>query len=327
MSDKSYPFVQKISIDDQPLDMANMVSLTYIENHDLSGPSITLKLRDEQSIIRDTMGLKENSMITIEMGDVTGSGEAHFEETFIVSTCPTSNDIITVEGFQIDCDKLKVPASKPRFFTEMSPKDIIAELLPSLRVNCLISGVGTYHLNQGKSPSRLLRNLARDFGAHCFIARGVVNFIPKKVFSTGTPIIKLGLNSPDCDIAIQRYNKLSEKAIYERTAHRSFSAWTTDKGFISSTTHQDKPSVLLAYPTTIAQLTNQSLFVLPIADVVIMGHSTISPCTTIDLEVIKLSQDAEMDESVDRLVGVHTIAHFAKGSIYTNRIVLGIKNE
>ena len=192
MSEKSYPFVQKINIDDQALDMANMVSLTYIENHDLSGPTITLKLRDEQSIIRDVMRLKEHSMITIEMGDVTGSGDAHFEDTFIVSTCPTSNDIITVEGFQIDCDKLKVPAAKPRFFTEMSPEDIIAELLPSLRVNCLISGKGTYHLNQDKPPSRLLRNMARDFGAHCFIARGTVHFIPKNSFSTGVPIVKLG---------------------------------------------------------------------------------------------------------------------------------------
>lgn len=324
MSDKSYPFLQKISIDGQGIDMNNVRLLAYTEYSDLSGPTIILELRDEQSIIRDVVGLKTNSIITLEMGDVTGVSNEFFEETFTVLTMPIENGMITIEGFQKECHELKQPSGTPRFFTNMEPSQILAELLPTLKVVCNVSGVGTYHLNQGKSPSRLIRNMARDFGATCYIARGSIYLIPLSTFNTGDPVVKMGINSPNADTNIDFFNRLSEEAFLKRLVQKNYASWITTKGYINSNTHEEKESVLLAYPTTTEQLANQTLHIQPKIDVVTIGNTKLMPCSTVDIEIVKLGKNSEIDESIDRLMGIQTITHYAKGSAYNNRIVFGV---
>ncbi|MGF1905281.1 hypothetical protein [Aliivibrio salmonicida] len=331
MSDKSYPFLQRVFIDDTQIDMANIVSLSYIEHADLSGPTIILSIRDEQSIIRDTIGLKKDSMIKLEMGDVSGASNELFEDEFVVLTMPIENDVITVEGFQKDCHALKTPNGKPRFFTNMAPEKILAELLPSLNVVCEVSGAGTYHLNQGKTPSRLIRNMARDFGAACFISRGTVYLIPYSKFNAGEPLLKMGLNSPTSDssinVKIERYTKLTDEAFLERLVQKNFASWITDKGHVNSGNHKEKQTVLLAYPIIPEQLANQTIHVQPRIDIEVVGNAALKPCTTIDIEIIKLGSGGEIDESIDRLMGIQTITHHTKGSMYNNRIVMGVTCE
>lgn len=326
MSEKSYTFIQKLSLGGNEVDIERVVSLSYTEMLDLSGPSIILEIRDEQSFIRDNYGLIAGSEIVMELGDVHGVGDQLFEETFIVSAYPVENDIITIEGFQKDCHNIKTPAGKPIFFVDKPPAVIIKALLPGLVVDSSINVRGTYHLNQGKTPARLLRDLARDNGAACWICRGTVYFKPLASLLTGTALLKMGLNSFDADINIQRYNYINNSALFERALHKSYSAWTTNARHKHSSTHKDKQSVLLGYPVTPQQLNNQSLYVQPLIDVVTLGDSRFTPGVIFDLEIVKLSSDAAIDESVDKQLFINTITHYTKGSKYNNRMVLGASN-
>jgi hypothetical protein len=324
MNKQSYTFVQNLSINGYELDIESIVSLAYTETVDLSGPSIILQLRDAQSIIRDLCGLAGGSTVKLEMGDLYGTGDQHFEERFIVITCPIENDIIKIEGFQRDCHDIKNPAGKPLFFSDKQPRAILAALLPNLVVNCTVSGRGTYHLNQGKSPSRLLRDMARDYGATCWICRGTVYFQKISAIQSSKALLKIGLNSHDADVNIARYNKINTTSLYERVVHKSYSAWLTDSGHKHSLTHKNKPSVLLAYPLTPALLSNQSLYVQPVIDIVVRGDSRFKPSVLFDVEVIKFSADAALDESVESRLFIKAVTHYSESTKYNNRIILGM---
>lgn len=326
MTAKNYTFIQSLSINDNEVGIDRVVSFAYTEPLDLSGPSIILELRDEQSFIRDDYELSAGSEVVIEMGDIFGVGDQLFEETFIVATFPVENNIIKIEGFQQNCAALKVPAGKPLFFVDKPPAAILNTLLPGLTIDCSVSGRGTYHLNQGKTPARLLRDMARDNGAACWICRGTVYFKALVDIAGADPLLKVGLNSLDADTEIARYNKINTKALFERSAHKNYCSWSTTDRIKRSAIHKDKPSVLVAYPLTTRQLANRCLYVQPSLDIVVLGDSRFMPGVNFDIEIIKLSGDAALDESVEANLFVKSITHFTQGRKYNNRMILGAVN-
>lgn len=327
MSDQSYTFLQSLTVNGHSVDMPRVVSLSYIEQLDLSGASFILQLRDEQSYIRDEFGLAKGAEIVMEMGDVYGTGGELFTETFIVYVCPVESDIITVEGFQKECHELKIKAAEPKFFVNKSPRTILSQLVPSLKIDCASLSAGTYHLNQGQPPTRLLRQMARDYGAACWINRGTIYFKTLAEIASGTPLLSIGLNNVNADVEIAKYNVLNEDALYDRALQRCCSAWTTDGGYLSSEGQEGKPALLLSYPAIPAQLDNQALCINPKLDIVVVGDSRYTPAAVLSLEIIKLSHDAAIDESVAASLVVKTVTHYTESSKYNNRMILGALNE
>lgn len=327
MSQSSATFAQSLTINDYDIDVNRIVSLAYTEYLDLSGPVIVLELRDEQSFIVDNYGLVDGTEIVIEMGDVHGVGDGLFKETFITMLYPMANGVIKIEAFQKDCYNIKTPATKALLFNDKSPKDILAALLPGLKIQSTVNGKGIYHLNPGKTPSRLLRDMARDYGAACWICRGTVYFKDLSEITSATPSMILGLNSNNSDVDIQRFNKINNSSLYKRVAHKHFCSWDTALGHQRSNAFKDKQNVIVAYPLTPAQLANQAIYVQPMLDVVVVGDSNFMPGLNLGLDIVKLSYDAEIDESVPAKLFIQSVTHYSQDMKYNNRMVLGAIDE
>lgn len=326
MSNQSAMFAQSLKINGNDIDVNRIVSLAYTEYLDLSGPTIILQVRDEQSFIVDNYGLVAGTEIEIGMGDVHGIGDALFTETFTTMLYPVKNGVITIEAFQKDCYSIKTPASRSQFFTDKSPSEIISALIPGLKIQSNVNGKGVYHLNPGKTPSRLLRDMARDFAAACWICRGTVHFKLLSEIVATPAALTLGLNSKTCDVDIQRFNKINNSALFERVAYKNFSSWDTELGHQRSGVCQDKPLVVVAYPLTPVKLANQCVYIQPMLDVVVVGDTNFMPGINAGLDVIKLSHDAEIDESVPATLFIHSVTHYAQEMKYNNRMILGALN-
>ena len=324
MSQSSAIFAQSLMINGHDVDVNRIVSLAYTEYLDLSGPVIVLELRDEQSFIVDNYGLVDGTEIIIEMGDVHGVGDGLFKETFITMLYPTSNGVIKIEAFPQDCYNIKTPAAKAKLFNDKSPREILSALLQDLKIQSSVTGKGVYHLNPGKTPSRLLRDMARDFAAACWLCRGTVYFKALSEIASLPPSLTLGLNSKNGDVDIQRFNKINNSALYKRVAHKHFSSWDTVLGHQQSTAFKDKQHVIVAYPVTPAQLANQGVYVQPMLDIVIVGDSNFVPGLNVGLDIVKLSHDAEIDESVPAKLFIQSVTHYAQGMKYNNRMMLGV---
>lgn len=338
MSNKERMFLQSLSIDGVDLSssefdvsLEDVASIAYIEQFDLSGSTLTLAIRDANGLFRDNIGLGVDSELVAVFGDLGGLESDHFKDTFAVfSVAPHTDDkdVLVVEAFQKDVEQLKIKAAKPRFFTNLEPRAILKELAPNLTIDCRVSGVGTYHLNQGKAPSRLIRNMARDYGAAAFVCRGTLYMLPLSSFGVGEPVVRFGhntqYNDENIDTQIHQLNRIDVTKSVTRKLCRNFAAWSPEAGLVSSGEYEDKPTQLLALPITRNQLSNQAKFVVPVLDVVAIGQLKLKPFDTVKVEVVKFDANAEVDHSVPSLLGIQTITHFCEGTKYNNRIVLGV---
>lgn len=337
MSEKEHLLLQSLSIDGVDISSSgyevslhNITSVAYIEQFDLSGSTLSLAIRDTHGVYRDNLGLGVESEITAVFGDLGGLQSDHFEDRFIVfSVTPHTDDkdVFLVEAFQKDVEQLKIKAAKPRFFTNLEPERILKELAPNLKIDCQVSGVGTYHLNQGKTPSRLIRNIARDHGATAFVCRGTLYMVPLSRFDTDEPVVTLGhnaqYNDENIDTHIHHLNKIDVTKSLTRKLCRHFVAWSPESGLIRPDKHEDKPMSMLAQPMTRKKLENQSLFVVPKLDVLTIGQLKLKPFDTVKVEAVKFDANAEVDHSIPTKLGILTITHFSEATTYNNRIVLG----
>lgn len=317
------PFLQSLKVDGWEIPAAKVVNFAYIESLDLSYPAVIVEIRDVDSVIRGDFGLKKHSVLEAEMGDVNGAGNRFFVSRFIISACPIENGVIKAEGFHESVDKLKQPAARPIYFVKKSPAQILSRLLPELRVDCSINTLGTYHLNTGGSASRLLRSMERDLGAAIWISRGVVHCHKLDQLVAAKPLLKMGLNTQDADATIVNHSRINDEAIFERQQKKQYCSWQIDKGISRSTTNADRAPVMLSYPLGNQLLNNQSLYIQTVMDFETVGNSDFTPSEMLDFELIRLSGDGEIDESISSKLIIEQVTHYEQAGKYLNRIFVG----
>ena len=326
MSELMHPYLQSLKIDGKEINLSTVEVFTYMEAADLSGPSIILSLLDEYSIIRDDVGLKAGSEVTCELASFLDDTVEAFTETFTVAVHPINNGVITIEAMQKDCFELKQPAGKPQFFVNKTPEDILKALLPTLDVDCQASSEVTYHLNSGTLPTMLIRQMARDHGAACWIARGTVYFVPYKKLAGQSGYLKYGKNSPDADVEIYGSSVINNQSHYERTTQKHWMSQSLDKGLITASEYADKEIVMLPQMGQ-SQLDNQSVYLQPKLDIELLGRGELMPTMALDVEFVKFNSNSEVDESIESTLIVHHVSHYQRGKHYLTRAILGVVNN
>lgn len=328
MTKQTKAFVQSLFVGGVEVDRTLLISAAYMESIDMSCPSLIVEINDQRGDMRDEIGLVEGAEIKIEFGNVLGADEALFIEKFIVSVAPIKSGVIKVEAFSKAVHQLKEPCVKPVFFVEESVTNILSLICKGLGlvVDCSVVGKATYHLNYDMTPSRLLRNIARDFGAAVWICRGVIHFHLFERLMTQKTFLKAGINSNDVDITITAHDAIRDKKLYERITQKKYHSWATDKGMQSSTTHGNKSHVIMAYPPQ-RQLDNLSKYFQPMMVFECDGMADFEPSKMIKFLMIRLSKDSEIDESMPSRMLITGITHFTQSNSYLNRIEVGILNE
>ncbi|EKO3439452.1 hypothetical protein NTE19_003344 [Vibrio fluvialis] len=319
------PFVQRVMVNGEELNRDKLVSVAYIENGDLSSPSLIAEIDDSRGDIRDDMGLVEGAEIIMEFGDVYGEGRSMLSETFVVRTAPIQNGVIRAQGFSSTLHQLKQPCSSPVFFVEKSVGAILSALCPGVRLDCSVVGVGTYHLNYDMPKSRLIRNMARDFGAAVWLNRGVLHFHKLETLMGRAPVMKAGLNDRNVDLYVHSHDVIRDKPLNERIKQKNYGSWAIDKGFEYSSTHNDKSQILLAYPPK-NKLDNISKYMQPLLWFECAGNSDLEPMSMLEFSMLRLSREVELDESLPANMLITQITHYAAKERYLNKIQVGVMN-
>lgn len=323
MSNREYFLVQSIEAEGETVLIEHVSTLAFIESGSMDGNKLIVDLMDHASAYSDDLQIKQGTILTITFADTNQRGEQVWIERFIIEKATSESGLLKIQAFAEDSHNLKKPVIEPRFFTMMQPKDILSELLPHLKINCDTFDQGcTYHLNAGGTKSRLIRHIARDYGAMAFINRGTMYFKSIK----NIPMIeqfKLEHSNPNnADYSIARYSVIGEQSLFERVLNRNYVAWDTVHGMQKG---GNGAPVIISVNQAKA-LKNQCVSIIPILDIELNGNTEFKPMTTCSVLFHKQIPQEELSEALPEKQIITQVVHYQRGNRYQCRLELGIKN-
>lgn len=320
---KQYVFVQKVVTNGEEMLVEHIKEFAFIENGSMDGNKLLMKVLDSAAVYRDDFGIKRGTEITVTLADWNSKGDQVWIERFIVAKAPLVNGYLEIEGFEKTIHQLKKQVDTPRFFNDKQPNEILSELVPNLALDCDVFERGaTYHLNSGGTKSRLIRSMARDYGAMCFISRGVLHFKAIK----NIPMVKefkLEHSNPTkADHSIAHYEIISEQGLFERVLNREYVSWNVVEGIQKA---GGGAKVMVSVPQAKA-LKNQNVSIIPVLDVELNGFTTFKPMKVCKVLFHKQIAAQELDESLPDKQIITQVVHYQSDNKYQCRLELGVKN-
>lgn len=326
MSDKEYFFLQKIFVEndeEKEILIEHVTTFAFIENGSADGNKLIINLLDSAALYRDDFEIKKGTELTVHLADFNGRGDEVWIEKFVVAKAVLVDGLYQVEGFEKTCHQLKQPVSEPRFFTDKQPREILAEIFPNHRLVCDSFEKGaTYHLNSGGTKSRLLRAMARDYGAMFFVSRGAVYFLSIKNLVMEKEFTLEHSNPMAADHTIANYTIIGEQGLFERVLNRQYVRWDVVEGIQS---YGEGAKVHVSVPQVKA-LKNQCVGFIPVLDVELSGFSKFMPSKVCEVLFHKQIPSEELEETLPEKQVMTQVVHYVSGNRYQCRVELGVKN-
>lgn len=320
---KQYFLVQKVVVNGEEMLVEHIKEFAFIENGSMDGNKLLMKVLDSAAVYRDDFGIKRGTEITVTLADWNNKGDQVWIERFIVAKATLVNGFLEIEGFEKTIHQLKQQVDTPRFFNNKQPKEILSELVPSLAIDCdLFDRGSTYHLNSGGTKSRLIRAMARDYGAMCFISRGVLYFKAIKNIAMVKDFKLEHSNPMKADHTIAHYQIIGEEGLFERVLNREYIDWNIVEGIQKSGAGA---KVMVSVPQVKA-LKNQNVSIIPMLDVELNGFTTFKPMKVCEVLFHKQVAAQELDESIPEKMIINQVVHYQSGNRYQCRLELGVKN-
>ena len=325
---RQYPFLQKITSSGDEIDIDLVLSSAYIELADIGGTKLILTLADQAGYFRDTMAIKKGTELELTLADLSGGDEELWNDKFIVAKASSPDgSSLKLECFQKQCESLKLLSALPMFINEQKPAQTLAKLLPDFKIDCDdFPTLGTYHLNAGGTKSRLLRTMARDYGAICFYARGTLYFKNPKLIISKEPEVTLEYSNPQAEHPINKYQVLGQEGNCSRIVDKCYLRWDAIKGLQKSASHQDKAPVMISC-TNQQSINGQNIVLLPVIDVELVGLGSYAPAVCCGLVFHKRDPENLIDESIPSKVLITQVTHYQQGYKYLCKLQLGVIHE
>lgn len=321
-----YPLVQEISVDGQHGVLPDhVIECSIIENGDMSGTKLIMYLSDRNAYYRDDLGIRKDTEIELTYGDPEGRGDNIFIDTFTVMTPTAQGDVLKIEGFQKHCHLLKQPAQKAQFFVDQDPEKIIRALIPGVKLDVDSAKPGTYHLNPGASPSRLIRNMARDYGAMAFYCRGTFYFKRLNALLSQQPAFTYEHQNPSAEVSINHYQICDKSYMYKRVLNRQYIRWDTVEGLQKDGDPQN--GIVMVTAPTAEALDNQNQAVIPVLEVDMLGNSSFMPSLAVNVVLNLGDTEKVIDETLPEKQLISRVTHYQTGNRYLCRQELGVPNE
>lgn len=324
MADRKQLFLQKMVVNGKELPLELVVTFTYIEADDLSGPQMLAVLRDMTGTLIDNLGLREGATCMCTMGDPDGLGGVLFTETFHVVKAPDAQDQIQVMGFAKNVFDMKQPAGRARFFTDRGAATVISALAPGVKLDAdCFKRQGTWHLNNGQAPSQLFREIARDHGALLFSCRGKVYARSLTNLSKAGGKLRYEVNNPKAEYAFSRFGKVSSDYECMQEHNSRPVGYSMTDGYRVAQGERAQPVSL--HPVAMqGALNNQNRYLQPLFDAECAGNGALMPGVVLDVVVSRYSDDNPIDESLPHRMIVSRVAHYQDRFSYLCRVVLGV---
>lgn len=323
--EREYFLVQKVTVQDEDIYMAHIQSCAYIENASMEGVKLILTLMDQAGTYRDEYGLEEGAELVVTFADPGSRGDEVWIDTFVVAKPEVKDGMLIINAFSKATHSLKQPAIEPQFFSRKQPKDILAALLPGLKLDVdSYERGGTYHLLPGVPPARLIRSMARDYGSVCFIARGTVYFKSLKKLSMEEDL-RIENGNPNAEYSFARYTMLGERYLDQRILNKSYVSWDTVAGMQSAVNGSSGAPTLVSVEQ-IKALNNQHISIVPLLDVELAGNSKVQPLSVLSVLFHKMMPEEQLNEALPEKMLVNTVTHYEQGNRYQCRVELGEVN-
>ncbi|MFH1984785.1 MAG: hypothetical protein ABIL58_23335 [Pseudomonadota bacterium] len=317
--DREGIFVQKIEHEGEGLDLSFLVSLSLVETLDLSGPKLIMRFRDPESILRDDMGVGPGSELRVTYADYWHEEGDEAVDRFTVLTMPDDGDTVTLNCMQADVWDLKKPAVRASMWVRQPVATIIRQCIPARQAVGRFAVRQDYHVLPGERPAKMLRQLAREIGAHIYYLRGVVYARRLSAMNAAEPLLTLGYNDTRADYPIIHYNRPNAEALFSDAADRRYCGWNMVSGPIWART-LPAAAVEFSSAESAAVLDNLADTLRTDIDLVVSGMGQIRPGVVLELSWNLDRVDQPIDESLPERVVVRAAAHHYQAQKYLTRI-------
>ncbi len=310
------------------IDIGFLVSGTYVESIDLSGPKLLLVFKDREAYIVHHLQLKEYDEISVTFSDEWREEAVTIRETFVVLTCkPMPDGTIAVNAISKTVFQLKGIADKTRVFSGRGVQDVVAAYAGRLKRDVgQFAVVQNYHVIAGERPTTMLRQLAEEHGAHAWIARDTFHLRKFAELYKQAPAMVLhhaAINEPHAILSFQRPSK---QMSLEESKMRSFTGWDEVKGRVK--TSSSTPSLAKAKSTPPVITGVQSPYVLgnapvtkkPVIDFLTLGTLRLTAGMALKLMWHTPDPENPLDEGMPDKIVVESVAHWYSTQKYYCRV-------
>lgn len=311
---RAYTLIEKLTVNGRDIDMSLLLSSTYVEVIDLSGPRLILQCNDAWQVMVDGLDIREGTEITASFSNTHTDDNTDFDEVFtVISMREVPGQIMQIELLAKAVADLKKKATTAQAFIQNSPGDVLAALVPPGKVSATsLPAVEDYYLTVGMRPSKLLRKVATENAAKIFYARGIWYLKSHKELLSQKPVEQYQSGSLGnqgkriVDVSVLRESLTTNDII-----QRKYIGLIIDKGQIES---GDGPAVVTGLTSPIS-LANLGEHLRPeISFKISDGDLRRIPGERIGITWHRSqSKDAPFNESLPDAVLLGQVAHHQKG--------------
>lgn len=210
-----------------------IVEGVYIENMDLSGPKLVIKVKDYGSFLSRDLKLKEYDEFTVAMND--GNASIRGDWTLL--------KYMGIEGgmgklflMSKDLYKMKEIAKTTTVFHRRGLADILSLIAQGLKPILGLFGItNDYHVYAGERPTETLRQIEQEQGAHIWTCRGKFNMKRAAEIFAQSPVMEFEYKGKgSCEHPVTDYKKASNQIETQDSSARSFRGWDETKGRIKT---------------------------------------------------------------------------------------------
>lgn len=322
-------FVQKITLiqKGQPngeFDLSYLKEITYIETIDLSGPKMILLIDDPFRVIRDEKQVKERNVLEVVLSDRYMRDNMDKTIQFTILTMPIDGSVITFNCLQEVVCSLKTPSKETILFTEKPVATILQKLAPGVKTDiATLPVLNSYHLLPGMRPSKLLRQMAKEYGVMLFWRRGkIVCKKLKEMLKAEAKITYYHNDNDQKENRIISYTRSNAKSVISDKSVRNFMGWDMVKGVVKSSKALKSAAELVSV-SNVPSMDGQLEVPKPAIDIMVLGNGALVPGITLALVWNGDRVDMPIDESLPAKVVISTVAHRYSSQSYHCR-VLGV---
>ncbi|MCG7545444.1 hypothetical protein MHM93_14780 [Pseudoalteromonas sp. MM17-2] len=319
-------FTQKVLIDGTEMPLGYILKVLYVEASDIDGSRLLLTVSDMDGDVRDSLGLKYESVLTMTLGDVHMDDGSQFTEKFTVVSDPKRDgDTLLVECLPTAVYELKAKTIKPRFFVDKSPKQILNELIKGYPVHIDgIVGRGTYHLHAGVTASQLIKEMAKEMGARFFYCRGHFYLRAYDYIARQTTKADLEYKNSRAYHSIWSLKQSFSGSLITRERLKNHCYFDITKGAKQSNDQYERRIIPNIGEDKIKRLNRH---IVPKLRFEMRGTTVFKPTDNVKLKIHRFDGQRVLDESIPAEQSIIELIHYQHGYIYVCHATTGVVNS
>ncbi len=311
----------------EEVDISFLKGFTLIEPMDLSGPTGIFIFDDTFSSLRDGVGILEGDIFRVTLDDLytDESGAINEEIDFTVLSRPLIDDHLQINVISKPIFNTKKKTTSAQVFNRKSAGNILNRLFPTLTPDVSrFPIIEDYHNLSGERASAMIRQMAREQGAHIYQRRKhICMHRLSDILNRTEPDIVYHHNDMTKVNQIITYQALSPQHILKDKIERRNSGWNMTDGWITGSGVLPGKSFSRQSSASKVTLGNIAHAAVPILDLTCHGNGKLMPGLCMEIVWHNIyRQDMPIDESLPDRAVVWLVAHHYSSNEYFCRVKL-----